>query len=82
MSRALQPKAQLLAWLMIFVSSTIVLALWVFARDRALSIRWEDKPLLLSRYVRTVWDTGLAFVLLGVMELLSSPAPDIVYKAF
>jgi hypothetical protein len=32
--------------------------------------------------VRTVWDTGLAFVLVAVMALLSTPAPDIVYKAF
>ena len=82
MSHALQPKAQLLVWLLIFAVSTVLLAIWVYVREKALSFNWEDKPLLLSRYVRTVWDTGLVFVLLGVMELLNSPAPDIVYKAF
>jgi hypothetical protein len=29
-----------------------------------------------------VWDTGLAFVLVAIMTLLSTPAPDIVYKTF
>jgi len=82
MKHALGPSAQTLAWLMIFACSAIFLALWEIIRARVLEFQWNSEPFVLSRYVRTVWDTGLVFVLLGVMELLNTPAPDIVYKAF
>lgn len=45
-------------------------------------MKWDGQLFLLSRYVRTVWGTSLVFVLLIVMEILSMPAPEIVYKAF
>jgi alginate O-acetyltransferase complex protein AlgI len=79
---AIGPLAQMLGWVLIFGGSTIALALWELIRAKVLMFRWRDESFVLSRYFRTVWDTGLVFVLLGVMELLSTPAPDIVYKAF
>jgi len=82
MSKTMQLPAQLLAWCSIFVISTIVLAAWEPIRAGALRVTWDGAPLLLSRYVRTVWGTALAMVVIAVMELLSTPAPDIVYKAF
>jgi hypothetical protein len=82
MSHILMLPAQLLGWFLIFSTSTVALTAWETARTIAFRVRWEDKPLILSRYFRTVWDTGLVFVLVGVMELLSTPAPDIVYRTF
>jgi D-alanyl-lipoteichoic acid acyltransferase DltB (MBOAT superfamily) len=82
MGRILQPSAQLLGWLLIFAVSTVVLEAWERIRAAALSIKWSGEPILLSRYVRTAWDTGLVFVAVALVELLSAPAPDIVYKAF
>ena len=82
MSHAIGATAQTLSWLLIFACSTTFLALWELVRARVLAIEWNSEPFVLSRYVRTVWDTGLVFVLLGVMELFNTPAPDIVYKAF
>ncbi len=41
-------------------------------RQWCLSFEWQDKPLLAaSRYVRTVWDTGLAVVAAAVVVLVS-----------
>lgn len=74
--------AQMLAWSLIFAGSAVVLAAWVALRAGAERVRPEGRPFFWSRYVRTAWVTCLAFVLLGVMELLSTPAPDVVYKAF
>jgi D-alanyl-lipoteichoic acid acyltransferase DltB (MBOAT superfamily) len=82
MSRALGRPAQLLGWLLIFVASTMVLAVWEVIRALTLHVKWDGQPFVLSRYVRTVWDTALVFVLAAVMGILSAPAPDIVYKAF
>jgi alginate O-acetyltransferase complex protein AlgI len=82
LNQTLQLPAQLLGWLLIFVVSTLILAAWEALRDGASELRWEGQPFFLSRYVRTVWDTALAFVLVAVMGILSTPAPDIVYKAF
>jgi alginate O-acetyltransferase complex protein AlgI len=82
MSQTLQLPAQLLGWFLIFAASTIVLGAWEAARARAFHVKWEGQPVFLSRYVRTVWDTGLVFVLVAVMAILSKPAPDIVYKGF
>jgi alginate O-acetyltransferase complex protein AlgI len=82
MANTLGPSAQLLGWSFIFFVSTIVLALWQVARASVFRVQWEGQPFILSRYVRTVMDTSLVFALLVVMELLNTPAPDIVYKAF
>lgn len=82
MSRGLQWQGQLLTCSLVFVASTILLAVWEFARASVLNIKWAGQPFVLSRYVRTVWGTGLVFVLVIVMEILSTPAPDIVYKSF
>jgi hypothetical protein len=60
----------------------ILLAAWELLRAAALNVKRRGVPLVRSRYVRTVWDTGLALLLAAVLELLSLPAPDIVYKAF
>jgi D-alanyl-lipoteichoic acid acyltransferase DltB (MBOAT superfamily) len=69
-------------WALIFLASTVVLAFWQLVHRTATRILWSGQPVYRSRYVRTVWDTGLAFVLVAVMALLNTPAPDIVYKAF
>jgi D-alanyl-lipoteichoic acid acyltransferase DltB (MBOAT superfamily) len=82
MSRALQLPALLLGWFFIFAASTIVLAAWEAIWVAARNLRWGGQAVFRSRYVRTVWDTGLAFVLVALMEILSTSAPDIVYKAF
>jgi alginate O-acetyltransferase complex protein AlgI len=82
MSRALELPAQLTAWCMIFAVSTIVLTSWETMRSAVLNVKWGGNPLLLSRYIRTAWDTGLVFVTVALMELMSTPAPDIVYKTF
>lgn len=79
---ALGLAGQLIAWLAIFVTSTVALAAWEWIRAAALNISWAGAPVVASRYVRTVWDTGLVFVGVAVMELMSTPAPDIVYKTF
>jgi D-alanyl-lipoteichoic acid acyltransferase DltB (MBOAT superfamily) len=70
------------AWLVIFFGSAVLLALWELVRAWLLSFQWENQPLLLSRYVRTVWDTALVVIALATVMLLNAPAPDIVYKAF
>lgn len=82
MSHNLRPAALLLSWLIIFAGSTVVLEAWARIRAAALSLKWSGEPVLLSRYIRTAWDTGLVFVAVALVELLSAPAPDIVYKAF
>jgi alginate O-acetyltransferase complex protein AlgI len=82
MNRTLGFPAQLLGWLMLLVASTMVLAVWEAIRALALHVKLDGQPFVLSRYVRTVWDTALVFVLAVVMGILSAPAPDIVYKAF
>ena len=70
------------AWLTIFVGSSVVLDGWERARAWMLSFRRDNAPILLSRYVRTVWGTAQALVASAVVILLNEPAPEIVYKAF
>lgn len=74
--------AALLAWPLLFAVSTVVLAIWVAAFELALSVRWPSRPLVTSRYVRTMWGTALIAIVLGLNFLLNSPAPPIVYKNF
>lgn len=44
-------------WIWIFLASSIVLAMWEAARQWLLSIQFEGRPLIASRYARTVWCT-------------------------
>ncbi len=69
-------------WLTIFLASSGLLAFWEVARAWFLSFQWGDQPILLSRYVRTVWSTALVVIAVAIVTLLNAPAPDIVYKAF
>jgi hypothetical protein len=69
-------------WVSIFVTSSAVLAVWETVRDGLLSIQFEGRPLVLSRYGRTVWCTALVVITVITLMLLNAPAPDIVYKAF
>ncbi len=82
MSSLLGVAALWIAWLIIFIASAVILTIWVILRAKSLQLHIRGNNLLASRYFRTVWDTGLVFILLGVMEVLNTPAPDIVYKAF
>jgi D-alanyl-lipoteichoic acid acyltransferase DltB (MBOAT superfamily) len=82
MAHKLQAPAQTLAWLLIFAGSAVILITSQLLRTAAQHISFDGRAFFLSRYFRTVWDTGLAFVLVTTMTLLSTPAPDIVYKTF
>lgn len=69
-------------WLMIWISTTVILAVWEVLRKAVLSIQFEGNPVLYSRYWRTAWITALFVITLGVVMLSGRPAPEIVYKAF
>jgi hypothetical protein len=69
-------------WLAIWLTATVVLALWEFVRAALLSIRNSDGPLLTNRYARVVYATAFALGTFVLTVLLNQPAPDIVYKAF
>jgi D-alanyl-lipoteichoic acid acyltransferase DltB (MBOAT superfamily) len=71
-----------LIWCAIFLTATVLLALWEAARAVLLGIEWLGTPVLLSRYSRTAWSTALLVVSVAIAALLSQRAPDIVYKAF
>ncbi len=74
--------AATLSWLAIVAASTLVLALMDRVHRSTPSYTWHGTPIVASRYVRTVWTTVLAVVVIGITVLLDSPAPDIVYKTF
>ena len=69
-------------WVSIFVTFSAVVAVWEAARDGLLSFQFEGRPLVLSRYARTMWCTALVVITVTTVVLLNAPAPDIVYKAF
>jgi len=71
-----------LGFVALFAASTLVLGVYEALRARILAVSWQDAPLILSRYLRTVWATTLAFVAAASVLLAATPAPDIVYKAF
>ncbi len=71
-----------LVWISIFVGSSLLLAAWEAIRAWLLSFKWENQPIVLSRYTRTVWNTALVVIAAATVSLLNAPAPDIVYKAF
>jgi alginate O-acetyltransferase complex protein AlgI len=82
LARTFHPSEIALVWLLIFVGSSVILALWEAVRARLLAIQFDGEPLLLSRYVRTAWNTTLVVISIGTITLLNVPPPDIVYKTF
>jgi len=81
-TQLLGPFALMLTWIAVFVAATVILAAMEAIRDGILSITWNQKPVIRSRYLRTAWGTAITAVTAGVIILLNSPAPDIVYKSF
>ncbi len=81
-SRDLGLAGVLLVGLAILVGSTLVLEAMEELRAGALAVRWGQAPAIHSRYVRDAWSTVLVTAIVVVSVVLSTPAPDIVYKAF
>jgi alginate O-acetyltransferase complex protein AlgI len=71
-----------LVWLLIFAGASVILAIWEAVREWLLAFQFEGQPFLLSRYVRTAWNTTLVVISIGTITLLNAPPPDIVYKTF
>ncbi len=69
-------------WVAMIVASSLVLAAVQALRDGALSIVLGGSPIMLSRYVRTVWVSAAALTAVAALALLATPAPDVVYKVF
>ncbi len=82
LAHSFHPREIALVWLLIFVGSSVVLAIWEATRKWLLAFQFEGRPLLLSRYVRTAWNTTLVIISIGTITLLNAPPPDIVYKTF
>jgi len=82
MARAMGGAAIGAMWIVIFLVSAVVLALYEAVREWILSFQWNGSSFVLSRYVRTVWDTALTVISVVVVAILNAPAPEIVYKAF
>jgi hypothetical protein len=78
----LEPGGIVVAFLAVLAAWTIALTLWDIGRKIALAPAWENRPLLLSRYVRTAWATALVVIASTAMMLMTNPPPDIVYKGF
>jgi D-alanyl-lipoteichoic acid acyltransferase DltB (MBOAT superfamily) len=79
---AMGPLGVAAGWAAIFLVSTAVLEAMEAGRERLLAVSADGAPVLLSRYVRTVWLTVLVLVILGVQTVMNAPAADIVYKEF
>ena len=71
-----------LAAVTVMLGATVLLAGMDVARRGLLSLTWHDRPVLVSRYTRTVWCTVLVLLTVSATALLNLPAPDIVYQAF
>ena len=69
-------------WMSIWLSATVVLALWEWLRATLLLIKTAEGPLLTSRYAKVVYATVLGLVAFTMTTLLDVPAPTIVYKVF
>ena len=82
LARSVGSRGIALAWIAIFLGSSLTLALWEAGREWLLSFQFENQPVLSSRYVRTVWVTVLFVISIATMALLNAPPPDIVYKTF
>jgi alginate O-acetyltransferase complex protein AlgI len=72
----------LLAFLLLFVISTLVLSAWVAINNVVDSMTWSGASIAFSRYTRTMWSTALLVVIVAVVVLSNAPAPPIVYKNF
>ncbi len=79
---SLSPLQWLGVWTAVFVSATLVLAIWENVRDLLLAIRTSEGPVLTSRYARVAYAAALAFTAFVMTSLLNQPAPALVYKAF
>jgi hypothetical protein len=64
------------------ITADVSLAALEAVRGHARGWLWLGEPILLSRYVRTVWGTTLVVVSFAVLALMNMKAPDIVYQAF
>jgi D-alanyl-lipoteichoic acid acyltransferase DltB (MBOAT superfamily) len=71
-----------LVWLLVFAGATVTLTLLQWARAGALALGSTERPLVLSRYIRTAWGTALAVITIVTLVISNAPAPDIVYKTF
>ncbi|MBV9084574.1 MAG: hypothetical protein JOZ62_18015 [Acidobacteriaceae bacterium] len=69
-------------WILILLIATAALGAWETLRSWLLSFEWNRSPVLLSRYVRTVWNTALVVIAAATVIVLNTAAPEIVYKAF
>lgn len=79
---ALGPTMIVLISVAAFVGATVVLSAGEMIRSIILAVGLKGAPVVMSRYVRTAWDTALVVITVSVLVLLDSPAPDIVYRAF
>ncbi len=79
---SLSPLQWLGVWAAVFLSATVVLAVWESVRALLLSIRTSEGPVLTSRYARVVYASALGFAACVLTILLNQPAPGLVYKAF
>jgi alginate O-acetyltransferase complex protein AlgI len=82
LARALGPLGVAAMWLAMLAGSTLILAGLEALRSLLFAPTFEGRPVVASRYVRTVWVTALAAATVGVQTVMNAPAPDIVYKAF
>ncbi len=71
-----------LAWAIVLLGATLVLATLEWLRERALAVTLAERPVMLSRYTRTVFATVLVVITVSALALLQAPAPDIVYRSF
>jgi alginate O-acetyltransferase complex protein AlgI len=65
-----------------FVVALVGCSSLVLALVEAVRIRASGHTFLTSRYTRTIWVTVLGTMAVAALVLLSTPAPDIVYKTF
>jgi hypothetical protein len=66
----------------VWLSATVVLAVWESLRVLLLSIRTADGPVLTNRYALTIYASALGLIGFILTVILHQPAPDIVYKVF
>jgi D-alanyl-lipoteichoic acid acyltransferase DltB (MBOAT superfamily) len=66
----------------VWLSATVVLAMWEWLRATLLSIRTAQGPVLTNRYARVVYASALGLAALVMIVMLNQPAPGIVYKVF
>jgi D-alanyl-lipoteichoic acid acyltransferase DltB (MBOAT superfamily) len=71
-----------IAWIGIFLVSTLVLGAWEAARTRSADMRARLALRLDPLRVKTVWLTTLMVIVVCVVVLFNATAPEIVYKDF